>query len=372
MNVRRTGSRFLALFGLLAALAALGLFTVPAGCGGGGGGKTTKKGSGKKKSGESGETKKDDTGEGEASPELIEKETIKDKFLGTYQDVYKGEASPAQLYKALEEAVEKLEKFDKDDWYDKFKHQLMGLDQGRVESAAWFLEQQKDKAFANLEDVPAAKAALQEVRDFLEPVDRSRLDPAVKVGEMQVNYQEEYDNVLAAVDEAEKEFSDMAAIVRRAPPASPTNLIEGDEDLWEEEGSIEVTIAMGSMVLESPKGGGRVTAVHYYLKDFTLRCTFTMQSGGFDLMARALPGKGSPFFGGFSRDDFNQMGLDPDAPFTMVIEVKGDTARFMDDQGRLLTDPIVTDRAPAGGGIGIKLRSAGSQITFQEFVVEAQ
>ena len=186
---------------------------------------------------------------------MIKKETIKDNYLGTYQDVYKGEASPAQLFKALQEAEENLEEFDKDDWYEKFKHQLMGLDQGRVESAAWFLEQQKDKAFANLEDVEAAKAALQEVRDFLEPVDRSRLDPAVKVGEMQVNYQEEYDNVLAAVDQAEKEFSDMAAIVRRAPPASPKNLIEGDEDLWEEEGSIEVTIAMGSMVLESPQGG---------------------------------------------------------------------------------------------------------------------
>jgi len=363
MSIRRRSSRLLAGLGLVMALFALGSFVVPAGCGGGDS-KSKKKPRKKPKKG--GKGSKGETS-APVDEELLAREMIKDQFGGVYTEFYGGKADYAALFKAMIAAEKALEKFEKTAWNDNFNTMVSGLYYARVDLAEWFLMKQKNVAFGNLEDLEAGKKALQEVADFLEPVDRAKIEK-LKMGEGNyLDYPKFYDDAKAKIDEAFKELEIMSAIVVRIPPSGGSvNLCEADEALWEKEGDIDFTMASGELMLEAKGGSARVTSLHYFLKDFSLKFTFMITQGGFDIMLRALPGKGSPFFAGFNREDLP----DPNAPFTMVLTVIGGTCTIRDSEGRDLCDTIETDRAPAGGGIGIKLRGKGASMMILEMLLE--
>ena len=340
---------------------------LPAGCGGGGESSSKKKKKKRKKKPGDAPEKKEEGGEGEASEELIQREMIKDVYKGVYSDLYKGNAGPPELYRAMQKALTALEKFDRTEWNETFEKELMGLNYGRVECGEWFLKKQKAEAGKDPENLEAARAALEKVKEFMAPVKREDLSDNVSVGGNPVNYQQYYDDAMAKLDKAFKDLDALAEIMKRTPPAGgAVNLMEADEALWIKEGEIDATIGGGDFMLEAKKAGDRITATHYYLKNFTLKVTFMLNSGGFDILCRALPGKASVYYGGFLRDQLP----DPNAPFTMVFEMMDSTLKIMDDQGRELGDPVRTDRGPKGGGIMIKLVSPGTSIIFQEMLLE--
>ncbi|MHC5037825.1 MAG: hypothetical protein ACYTHM_10970 [Planctomycetota bacterium] len=364
MNVRRRLPRLFAGLGVMLALAALGTFVVPAGCGGGGEGtskkkKKKKKGSGKKK-GDQGK------GGGEVDETQVQIELIKDQFTGVYTEFYGGNATPAQLYKALLDAEKALEKYDESAWAG-FNSMVKGRFYAHVDLAEWLLARKKAEAFSNLDDLEGGKKLLKEASDFLEVVDKSKIEK-LKMGDNPVDYPQFYDDAKAKIADAFRELEVMAAIVKRKPPAGEINLLDQDENLWVKGGKVDMTLTGGEMLLEATGKGGRVTATHYYLKDFSLKITFTIQSGGFDILLRALPDKNSVFNAGFNKEELP----DPNGPFTMVLEVQGNVTMFLDSEGRALCDPIDTDRAPKGGGIAIALRTADSSMMIREMILEAK
>ncbi|MHC5040568.1 MAG: hypothetical protein ACYTHM_24925, partial [Planctomycetota bacterium] len=91
------------------------------------------------------------------------------------------------------------------------------------------------------------------------------------------------------------------------------------------------------------------------------KLTFTIQSGGFDIMLRALPGKGTSLAMGINKGE-----VPPN--FTLIITVTGNNVRFEDKEGNIL-DEFASDKAPKGGGISLLVRQ-GASILFQEFLLE--
>ncbi|MHC4598926.1 MAG: hypothetical protein ACYS47_07970 [Planctomycetota bacterium] len=360
MLLRRRFPRLFAALAMLLVLGFLGGAVLPIGCGGDDAPKKKKKKKKKKKGGGKG------GGAAEPSEEDVEREMIKDQFKGVYNEFYNGNADYPALYKALTDAEKALEKYDKTVWNEEFNTMIMGLNYGRVELAEWYLSKKKAAAFKNLEDKEAGMKILQEAADFLKPVDPSKLDK-LKIGGGSHDYKEYFNGAQKAIKAAFKEFETMVAIVGRTPPSGEFNLCDADESLWEKEGPIDATMGGGDIVLEAKGKGARLTSLHYYLKDFKLKITFTIQSGGFDILLRTFPGKGSPFNGGYSRENLP----DPNAPFTLIIEMVDSSAQFMDSEGRPLYDePIIAESGPKGGGIGILLRDENSAMVIQELTIE--
>lgn len=360
MFTRTLLSRFAAALALLAVLGASGALLVPAGCGGGDKKSSTKK---KKKTPKKDEDRPADVAD--MDPAATERELVKDQFKGVYQEFYQGNVDLAALYKALLDAEKARDKFDDAQW-EEFTVMVQGLNYARVDIAEWLLDRKRNEAMADPADVAKGKALIQEVADLLKPVDRSKLS-SLKIGEQDADYPGFYDTAQQKIQLAFQELETTAALVARTPPAGEVDLLSLDENLWEKEGTVEMTLSGGEMVLEGKDGSARITSKHYFFKDFTLKMTFVINSGGFDAMVRCMPGKGSPFFAGFDQAD-----LPAGEPYTLIVEMIGDTARFIDGDGNELGDPVTEDRAPAGGSFAIKLRGAGSSLMIRSLTVEAR
>jgi hypothetical protein len=358
MSIRRRFPRLFAVLAMLLVLGFVGGAVIPAGCGGGDAPKKKKKKKKKKK--DKGDAQKGDASQGSGDPDLMAKELIKDQFTGVYSDVFKGNAGPPELYAAMTKAEKALEEYEKTEWNDEFNTMIMGLHYARVECAEWFLSTRKAIAFGNLEDEEGGKKALQEAVDFLKDVNREGLED-VKVGEAKVSYKQYYDDAQKKIQAAIKELAVMVAIVKRTPPDSEVNLFDQDQQFWEKEGAVDATFAAGELVLECTGKSGRLNSTHYFLKDFRAKLTFSIQSGGFDIMLRALPGKGTSLAMGINQGD-----VPPG--FTLIVTVTGNNIRFEDKDGNIL-DEFTSKKAPKGGGISLLVRQ-GASVVFQEFLLE--
>ncbi|GEM_PF-3175164 len=367
MSIRRGSSRWFASLAVLLALLALGAFVAPVGCGGSSGGSSKK---GKKKGGKKGDKKGDEEkgggeGGGGASDTDIEIELVKDQFKGVLNEYMQGNTGLAELEVAVENAQKKIEELPAGDWVEEFKTAPWGLNNAIVElcKQKW-LPVAVQWAESHPENIEEGKAKIREVAARLEDIPRDRLAKT-----KHLDYQATYDEVMAKIDKSLKSVETLGEMVRRTPPSMPVNLVDREGKNWIEEGPVEATFSAGRLMLEGKGAGARITATHYYLKDFDLRVTFTIQRGGLDFLLRVLPGKNSVFNGGFSKDQLP----DPEAPFTMIMQVRGNKVNFLDTEGRdLYGEPIVSDRAPAGGGIGIQLRGRDSSVIIQEMIVEAK
>jgi hypothetical protein len=140
-------------------------------------------------------------------------------------------------------------------------------------------------------------------------------------------------------------------------------MLARDEKHWTKEGDVSAEIKEGSLSLKATGRFGRLNSTHYYLTDFKLTFTFTIESGGFDMMFRSLPGKGTAFNMGLNKGDIP-------SPFTLVVVVNGNNIRFEDTDGNIL-DEFGSKRAPKGGGFSLLVRK-GASVVFSKIVLETK
>jgi hypothetical protein len=215
-------------------------------------------------------------------------------------------------------------------------------------------------ARGDLENVEGGRRAFRELASRLDAVDAGALRQAAPSA---WDPRERIARIRRDIAAARKVFEGLWALARRTPPEGAVDLLKEGKALWALEGSGTWALSKGALTVRAPKGPVRLTSLHYFWKDFTARMTFRIQGGRFDLSLRALPGSLSPFTMNIDQ------GRKPHA-FTVLIEVRGKTVKFMTPDGTVI-DAFRSDTVVPGGGIAFRIMP-GAILDILVLKVEAQ
>jgi hypothetical protein len=288
---------------------------------------------------------------------LLEKELIKDRFKGTVEEYWQGEATIRQLAKALEDAEKDLAAFPRTAWNEEFELSPSGLNNARVQVIKEFgVPEAKAWAFGNLDRAEEGRLRLQALLDQAKSMPRDKL-----IKNRVVDLRKTYDEILEQIPETIAKLENLSSLVKRTPPAGEINYLELEQKFWQADEGLSWSMANGTLQIEGKKGYCQITAMHYYLKDVRLRVGFQINEGGFDIHLRCLPGGGSTFQFCIARECFPE-------PLVLTFVVAGNHMQIEGPDG-LLLDEFDVVNAPAGGGISFWVKE-GASVAITELAVE--
>jgi hypothetical protein len=298
--------------------------------------------------------------ENPSTPPVKNLEQIREAFLRVSRAYREELVAEADLWLAILNAEEALAKIPPTPEAVAFRNEPGGPVESRIDVAPWLLKNAVRQAVEEIEKVDQGCRAIEGVAAALGEIDRDTL----RVGEAaEPGPREKYDAILREIEKALHDLQPLWALARRLPPAGPVDLLKEVLHLWKIEGNPEWELEDGRLTVHPKKEPARLTALHYFWKDFNARITFCILGGPFDLSVRAFPGQTSPFTMNIKQ------GIIP-KPFILLVEVRGNSVKFKTEGGDLI-DGFSSKGVPPGGGIAFRVLP-GTTLEIQELRVEAR